>query len=607
MSAQGEPARVLVPPAGQAVGAAVGPPGEAPLPLPVQRELTARALGLGCAIGVLLATINVYMGLKTSWWESGCIIASVLGFGVLGPLTRGGRSPYSALENNITQTTASAVGAVPAAAGLLGALPALTLLGQSVAGWAVVAWGLALGALGVLAAFLLRRRLIVEEGLPFPTGAATAELIGTLHGAGEKRAGRAWGLGGVTLASMALTWVRDARGWIPGMSSLPGTLAGVPAATFTLGLAWSPMLLGIGAMAGPHMGLSMLAGGLAAWGVIAPTLVRAGVAAGDYEALAGWLTWPGVGLMVGAAAVSLVGQARDFAGALRDVRGLGGPDGDGAGRWVAGVGLLAVLAVLGLGAGVFGLSGGHLLIVLVLLLPLCAVCARAAGQTDISPASFMGQFTQVAAGALPGGAGPNIAAGSVTSGAAAHAGVSMWALKAGHLLGASPRRQLVAQLVGVGVGAAVSVPVYLLLARAYTLGSEALPAPAARQFHTLAELSVKGLSGLPPYAALAAAVGFALGVGLSLGQSLGQSLAGRGRLARVLPSPVALGIGFLVPAAYAVTLCAGALLVLLGRRFWPEASGRHAPALGAGAIAGESLIGVLVAALLALGVLTPPG
>lgn len=587
MSRGGEPAVAVVPPA-------VGAPVESP-PVPVPRELTARALAVGCAIGVLLAIINVYMGLKTSWWESGCIIASVLGFGALGPLTRRSRSPYSALENNLTQTTASSVGSVPAAAGLLGAIPALTLLGQSVSGWAVVAWGLVLGALGVLCAYLLRRRLIVEEGLPFPTGAATAELIGTLHSTEEKRAGRAWGLGGVTLASMALTWVRDALGWIPGMSALPGMLAGVPAATFTLGIAWSPLLLGIGAMAGSHMGLSMLAGGVTAWGVLAPGLVRAGVVEGGYEALSGWLTWPGVGLMLGAAAVSLVGQARDFAGALRDVRGLGG---EGAERWVVGVGLLAVLAVLGLGAGVFGLSVGHLVLVLALLLPLCAVCGRAAGQTDISPASFMGQFTQVASGALlPGGAGagPNIAAGSVTSGAAAHAGVSLWALKAGHLLGASPRRQLIAQLVGVGVGAAVSVPVYLLLARAYTLGSEALPAPAARQFRMLAELSVGGFSALPPHAGLAAAVGFAVGVVLSL--------AGRGRLGRVLPSPVALSIGFLVPAAYAVTLCAGALLVVGARRFWPEASERHAPALGAGAIAGESLMGVLVAALLALGLM----
>jgi uncharacterized oligopeptide transporter (OPT) family protein len=487
------------------------------------------------------------------------------------------------------------VGAVPAAAGLLGALPALAMLGLEVPGWGVAAWGLALGALGVLAAFLLRRRLIVEEGLPFPTGAATAELITTLHSSGGASAGRARGLMGVGLGAAVVTWLRDALAWIPSLSSLPGTLAGLPAGTFTLGVAWSPMLLGIGIMTGPHMALSMLLGALVAWVGLAPWLLRAGVVAGGYEAFSAWLTWPGVGVMVGAAAVALAGQARSFTVAARDVRALGT---EGAGRWVLGVGLAAVLATLALASGVFGLSVAQTLLVLALLLPLCAVCARAAGQTDISPVSQMGQLTQVATGALlPGGVGPNVAAGSVVAGAAAHTGVCMWALKAGHDLRASPRNQLAAQLVGVALGATVAVPAYLLLVRAWPLGSEALPAPAAHQFRAMAELSVKGLAGLPPHAALAAGVGFAVGALLTL--------LARGRLARVLPSPVALGIGFLMPAAYAVTLCVGALGMALARWRWPEPTERHAPALGAGAIAGESLLAVLAAALIALGVMRP--
>jgi OPT family oligopeptide transporter len=350
------------------------------------------------------------------------------------------------------------------------------------------------------------------------------------------------------------------------------------------------MLLGIGAMAGPHMGLSMLAGALAAWAVLAPALVREGVVAGGYEALSGWLTWPGVGLMVGAALMSLLSQARTFAGAARDMRALGG---DGAGRWVVGVGLVALALVVALGVGLFGLSWGSMLLVLVLLLPLCAVCARAAGLTDISPVSHMGQLAQMASGALVGGGlAPNVAAGSVVAGAAAHTGVCMWALKAGHALGASPRRQLAAQLVGVGVGTGVAVPAYLLLSRAYTLGSALLPAPAARQFRVVAELSVKGLDGLPPHAGVAALVGFAVGVALTL--------LARGRLARWLPSPVAMGIGFIIPAFYSVTLCLGSLAVAVGQWRRPEATARYAPAVGAGAIAGESIMGVLVAAVLAL-------
>src|SRR5690606_10383058 len=119
-------------------------------------------------------------------------------------------------------------------------------------------------------------------------------------------------------------------------------------------------------------------------------------------------------------------------------------------------------------------------------------------------------------------------AGSVVAGAVAQTGVSLWSLKAGHLLGASPARQLRAQLLGVLVGAAVSVPAYLLLVKAYGLGSEALPVPTAHQFRAVAELATLGLSGLPPHAAQAMAIGFAVGAVLTL--------AARGRLERFVPS-----------------------------------------------------------------------
>lgn len=111
---------------------------ERPAPL----ELTTRALGMGLLIGGLLAITNVYMGLKTGWWESGSVTAAVLGFSALASVSRRRGAPYTPLENNLTQTAAAAVGAMPAAAGLLGALPALALLAPpSRAGvWRCGAW-----------------------------------------------------------------------------------------------------------------------------------------------------------------------------------------------------------------------------------------------------------------------------------------------------------------------------------------------------------------------------------------------------------------------------------------------------------------------------------
>src|SRR5437899_9630734 len=92
--------------------------------LQAEPDLTARALASGLAVGALLCVANLYMGLKTGIWDSGHVTASVLAFALAsGRLTR--------LENNLAQTTATAAGAVPAAAGLLGAVPALEMPGRA--------------------------------------------------------------------------------------------------------------------------------------------------------------------------------------------------------------------------------------------------------------------------------------------------------------------------------------------------------------------------------------------------------------------------------------------------------------------------------------------
>ncbi|RKH54747.1 OPT/YSL family transporter, partial [Corallococcus aberystwythensis] len=112
------------------------------------------------------------------------------------------------------------------------------------------------------------------------------------------------------------------------------------------------------------------------------------------------------------------------------------------------------------------------------------------------------------------------------------------------------------------------------------------------QFRAVAEVSVRGLAGLPPYAGWGALVG--CGVGALL------TLAARGRAARWLPSPVAMGIGFITPAYFAVTLCLGAGLAALARRWSPKTTDAHVPSLGSGALVGESLMGLIIAATTAL-------
>src|SRR5436190_24280850 len=79
---------------------------EASMDTAIPRDFTLRAALAGIGLGVVLAIGNVYMGLKTGWWDSGNITAAVLGFALLAPAARKGLRPYTLFENNITQTLA---------------------------------------------------------------------------------------------------------------------------------------------------------------------------------------------------------------------------------------------------------------------------------------------------------------------------------------------------------------------------------------------------------------------------------------------------------------------------------------------------------------------
>nr|WP_176068522.1 OPT/YSL family transporter [Anaeromyxobacter diazotrophicus] len=559
------------------------PPGDAP----GAPELTARALAAGLAIGALIAVGNVYMGLKTGWWDSGSITASLLAFAGLSAWAGVSGRRATALETNLAQTAAVAVGAAPAAAGLLGAIPALALLGRDTPGWVAGAWGLGVGALGVLLALALRRRLVEEERLPFPTGVATAGVIRAAHG-GERSGTRL--LAGVGGASAALTAARDVAGWWPAVTAWPGTVAGAPAAALGLGIAWSPMMAGAGLVAGLHNGLGVLAGSVVAWALVAPALLRSGaVPEAAYGPLVGWLAWPGVALMLGSASVALAGQARTLPRALGDLARLRG--GGRSALWLGGA---AVAGIAVVGAAGFGLRPWQVAAALALAAVLGGVSARAAGQTDMIPAGEVGQLAQVAGGVVSRTTlASNAGMGAVVAGTASQAGVSLWALKAGSDLGASPRRQALALLAGTAVGAAVAVPAYLLLARSQGLGTAALPVPGALPWKAIAETAAGGLAAMPPGAGVAAAVAFAAGAALEL--------LGRTRAARFLPAAGAVGMGFIAPAHYAAAIAAGALAGAAWRALRPARAGALVPLVGAGAIAGESIAGVAVAAWSVLG------
>jgi uncharacterized oligopeptide transporter (OPT) family protein len=122
-----------------------------------------------------------------------------------------------------------------------------------------------------------------------------------------------------------------------------------------------------------------------------------------------------------------------------------------------------------------------------------------------------------------------------------------------------------------------------------------MPATSALTWKATAEAVHGGLASLPKSGPPAAAIGVALGTILTL--------LGRTRLARFLPSPTAMGIAALVPASQTATIFLGAVALALYRRRWPKTPEDSLTSAAAGGIAGESIMGVMIAVMIAFGII----
>ncbi|KAL1739880.1 OPT oligopeptide transporter protein-domain-containing protein, partial [Schizophyllum fasciatum] len=148
-------------------------------------EFTAKAVVIGLAIGCLLCFTNLYFGLQTGWISMMSLQSALIGFLISRLLP----APLSAQELIVVQTTAVATGTMPLAAGFVGILPALGLLDEARDGvppihlswWNAIAWSLSVAFFGVFLSPPIRKQVIIEEKLAFPSGTATAQLISVLH------------------------------------------------------------------------------------------------------------------------------------------------------------------------------------------------------------------------------------------------------------------------------------------------------------------------------------------------------------------------------------------------------------------------------------------
>ena len=229
------------------------------------------------------------------------------------------------------------------------------------------------------------------------------------------------------------------------------------------------------------------------------------------------------------------------------------------------------------------------------------VACRATGETDTTPTGALGKITQVTFGALdPGNVTTNLMTANVTGGVGLHAADLLTDLKSGYLLKADPKQQFWAQFFGVVAGSVFVVPAYrLLIPTAAELGTDKWPAPGAQTWKGVAMLLAQGIHTLHPTARWAILVGALLGIALIL---LEKAFP---KHKAFIPSAAALGIAFTTPAHNTIAMFLGSLIALQLERRRPALAEKTVVPVSSGFIAGESLMGVLIAALVVAGVLLP--
>jgi putative OPT family oligopeptide transporter len=601
------------------------------------KELTIRGLVLGALITTIFTAANVYLGLKVGLTFASSIPAAVISMAILSVV-----KDSSILENNIVQTVASAAGTLSA---IIFVLPGLVIVGwwTGFPFWESFLICVSGGVLGVLFTIPLRRALVTNSDLPYPEGVAAAEVLKVGSGTrgetkddtGEAREGLvAVILGSVASAGLAIvTATRVAAAQVGGFFRL-GTMA-----SSGYDIAWSLALLGAGHLVGLSVGMAMLTGLVIAWGIAVPVLTSMQPAADGItlaaHTTAVWRTqvrFIGAGAIAIAAIYTLARLAKPVVGGLVSTLAASKStaQGDDTDRDLSPPWILALTAGCLVVAGwlAFSFARSTVLAPSALKLTLIAVpfvllggfliagiCGYMAGLIGASnsPISGVGILSIVlSASVLVLAVSPSpetrpalvafaLFITAIVFACATISNDNLQDLKTGQLVGASPMRQQIALIVGVGAGAAVIPFVLNLLVKAYGFAGAAnvgvvapnpLPAPQATLISALAQGVIGGSLDWKMIG-----IGALVGVGLIL---LDTTL---GALKKLRIPPLAVGIGIYLPMSATFAVVVGAVIShWYDRRARampnPDRADRLGTLVASGLIVGESLWGVINAGLI---------
>lgn len=612
------------------------------------KELTVRGIILGALITVIFTASNVYLGLKVGMTFASSIPSAVISMAVLKFF-----KDSSILENNMVQTQASSAGTLSS---VIFVLPGLLMMGywQDFPFWQTMLICAAGGTLGVLFTIPLRRAMVVNSDLPYPEGVAAAEILKAGNHTDGDSGVKDIAYGGV-LASLVAFLTNGLRVIADGASAWIQTSK----AAFQLPMGFSLALLGAGYLIGIVGGIAMLVGVILTWGVAVPYFTMSGDIAADASlidaAMTVWKTkvrYIGVGT-IGIAAIwtLLILMKPMIEGMVHSFRMLKGGQEASEHRIDIDLSPKTMIYILIATVALIVISLHHFIaaapispelsILLVVVCTFLAVfigffVAAASGYmaglvgSSSSPISGIGIISVIvislvlvsignASGLFETVDGQKfltaltLFTASIVITTACISNDNLQDLKTGLLVEATPWRQQVALIIGCFVGALVIAPVLEILYHAYGF-SGALPRPdmdpsqalSAPQATLMTTISQGIFTNKLEWTYILTGVG--LGAVLITIDAFLKKVSNK-----VFGLPViAVGIGIYLPPSINMPVIVGAFLAWimarhiakLGNKEVSAKAERFGTLFSAGLIVGESLMGVILAFIIAASVTT---
>ncbi|TKW23926.1 hypothetical protein SEVIR_3G019300v4 [Setaria viridis] len=633
-----------------------------------REQLTVRALAVSALLGAMFSVIVMKLNLTTGIIPSLNVSAGLLGFFLLSSWTKlldkagvASVRPFTRQENTVVQTCVVACSGIAFSGGFgsymfgmserISEQSGETLdehnIKNPALGW-MIGFLFIVSFLGLFSVVPLRKIMIIDYKLIYPSGTATAHLINSFHTPqGAKLAKRQVKTLGKFFAG-SFTWGFFqwfyTAGEGCGFMSFP-TL-GLEAYRQKFFFDFSATYVGVGMICPYIVNVSVLLGGVVSWGIMWPLIEQkkgdwypADLKPSSLRGIVGYRVFVSIALILGDGLYNFLKVMTKTVSALVvQVRGMmseptlpisGGGDAsfptpeetfddkrrtelflkDQIPNTLA-LGAYAVIAVVSIATvpHIFHQLKWYHVAVSYVIAPVLAFCnAYGCGLTDWSLATTYGKlaiFTVGAwAGASDGGIIAGLAACGVMIGIVSTASDLTQDFKTGYMTLASPRSMFVSQVIGTAMGCVIAPSVFWLFYNAFgdigMPGSE-YPSPNALVYRNMAILGVQGLGSLPRHCLDLCIAFFAAAIAINLARDL----AGP-RAAAYIPLPMAMAIPFYLGPYFGIDMCIGSLVRLVWDRLDPARAKAFAPPVASGLICGDG-IWTLPQSVLALAGVKPP-